>query len=65
MTAGRAREGRAARRGAAVESPPLPGDADVLALAHRDWLYHHLLVTGDADLATSFRQAAMGPGVIP
>ena len=24
----------------------------MLALAHPDWLYHHLTVTGDADLVT-------------
>ncbi len=39
--------------------------ADVLALPHPDWLYHHLLVTGDADLVTLFRHAAAGPGAIP
>jgi len=38
---------------------------EVLALAHPDWLYHHLRVTGDADQIAAFRVAAAGAGVIP
>ena len=63
MTAGMgAGEGRARRADAQT---PASGDADVLAPAHPDWLYQHLLVTGDADLVTLFRHAAAGPGAIP
>ena len=62
MTASRAGEGRA---GEAAAGSPAPDDADVLALAHPDWLYHHLTVNGDADLVTLFRRAARGPGAIP
>ncbi len=51
MTAGQAGQGRA--QGAGAAEPPASGDGDdVLALAHPDWLYHHLTVTGDADLDT-------------
>ena len=64
MTAAGAGQGRADAIADAVGSPA-PDGADVLALAHADWLYHHLLVTGDADLVTLFRQAAAGPGAIP
>ena len=64
MTARRAGQGRAQGAGAA-EPPPSGDGGDVLALAHPDWLYHHVLVAGDADLVTLFRQAATGPGVIP
>jgi hypothetical protein len=39
--------------------------ADVLALPHPDWLYHHLRVTGEADAVAAFRTAAAGAGVIP
>ena len=35
------------------------------ALAHPDWLYHHLRVTGDPAKVVAFRAAAAGPGVIP
>ncbi len=55
-------QGRARESGAA---PSASDDADVLALAHPDWLYHHFVVTGDADLVTLFRHAARGPGAIP
>jgi hypothetical protein len=64
VTAARAGQGRADAIADAVGSPA-PDGADVLALAHPDWLYHHLLVTGDADLVTLFRHAAAGPGAIP
>ncbi len=66
MSTGRAGQGRAGRADAA-DAPAAGdgGDGDVLALAHPDWLYHHLLVTGDADLVTLFRHAAAGPGAIP
>ena len=47
-------------------APPAAPDGDeVLALPYPDWLYHHLAVTGDADLVTVFRHAAAGPGAIP
>jgi hypothetical protein len=47
VTAARAGQGRA---GAADAGAPAAGGAgDVLALAHPDWLYHHLTITGDAD----------------
>ncbi len=36
-----------------------------LALAHADWLYHHLWVRGDADEVAAFRAAAAGAGIIP
>ena len=63
MTVGRAGQGRAAPAAAAL---PAESDGDeALALPHPDWLYHHLTVTGDADLVTLFRQAARGPGAIP
>jgi hypothetical protein len=52
-------------RGPAGDDPPAADDGDVLAPPHPDWLYHHLLVTGDADLVTLFRHAAAGPGAIP
>jgi len=39
--------------------------AEVLALPHPDWLYHHLRVTGEADAVAAFRTAAAGAGVIP
>jgi hypothetical protein len=44
-------------------SPSL--DAEVLALPHPDWLYHHLRVTGEPAIVAAFRTAAAGPGVIP
>jgi hypothetical protein len=57
-------QGRARR--ADAEAPSAGADeADVLALPHPDWLYHHLVITGDADLVTLFRHAAAGPGAIP
>ncbi len=62
MTVARAGQGRAAGRDGL---PSATDDADVLAMPHPDWLYHHLTVTGDADLVTLFRQAARGPGAIP
>jgi hypothetical protein len=37
----------------------------VLTLAHPDWLYHHLTVTGEAGEVAAFRAAAAGAGVIP
>jgi hypothetical protein len=36
-----------------------------LRLAHTDWLYHHLEVTGPADQVARFAQAAAGGGIIP
>ena len=39
--------------------------AEVLALPHPDWIYHHLRVTGDAAALVGFRSAATGAGVIP
>ena len=39
--------------------------AEVLALPHPDWLYHHLHVTGDPGEVAAFRAAAAGAGVIP
>ena len=39
--------------------------AEILALPHPDWLYHHLRVTGEADMVAAFRAAAAGAGVIP
>jgi hypothetical protein len=45
-------------------SGPAP-DAEVLAMPHPDWLYHHLRVTGDPAEVAAFRVAAAGPGVIP
>ena len=66
MTAARAGRGRAARIDDAAGAPAVGDDSgDVLALAHPDWLYHHLSIAGDADLVTLFRQAAAGPGAIP
>jgi hypothetical protein len=38
---------------------------EILALAHTDWLYHHLRVSGVPDQVAAFRQAAAGAGVIP
>ena len=63
MTAARAGQGRA--EAADAGAPAAGGAGDVLALGHPDWLYHHLTITGDADLVTLFRQAAAGPGAIP
>jgi hypothetical protein len=40
-------------------------DTEVLALAHADWLYHHLRVSGAPEQVAAFRQAAAGAGVIP
>ena len=66
MTTGRAGPGRAEAADAAAGAAAAGDDGgDVLALAHPDWLYHHLSITGDADLVTLFRQAAAGPGAIP
>ena len=45
-------------------SGPAP-KAEVLALPHPDWLYHHLRVSGDPAEVAAFRAAAAGPGVIP
>ncbi|MCO6417953.1 hypothetical protein JYK14_17555 [Siccirubricoccus sp. KC 17139] len=39
--------------------------ADILALPHPDWLYHHLRVTGAPEAVAAFRQAASGAGIIP
>jgi hypothetical protein len=36
-----------------------------LRLAHPDWLYHHLAITGPAPAVASFRSAAAGAGIIP
>jgi hypothetical protein len=60
------RAGQARAEAADAAEPPASGDGDdLLALAHPDWLYHHVLVAGDADLVTLFRHAAAGPGAIP
>lgn len=40
-------------------------DELVLALPQPDWLFHHLSVTGPADEITRFREAALGPGILP
>jgi hypothetical protein len=50
--------------GAGEGSGPAP-EAEVLALPHPDWLYHHLRVTGDPAAVAAFRAAAAGPGLIP
>jgi hypothetical protein len=65
VTVARAGQGRAEQAGAEVPAVGDNDDADVLALPHPDWLYHHLGITGEADLVTLFRQAATGPGAIP
>ncbi|MDO9712713.1 hypothetical protein [Paracraurococcus lichenis] len=49
----------------AGEGSELSPVAEVLALPHPDWLYHHLRVTGDPAAVAAFRAAAAGPGVIP
>jgi hypothetical protein len=36
-----------------------------LAPAQTDWIYHHLLVRGDAEAVAGFRAAAAGAGIIP
>lgn len=36
-----------------------------LALAHPDWLYHELTVSGDGRALGEFREAARGAGVVP
>ena len=41
------------------------GSGEVLRLANPDWLYHHLAITGPAEVLARFRAAAAGPGVIP
>jgi hypothetical protein len=38
---------------------------DVLALAHTDWLFHHLEIRGPAADLQAFRLAACGAGTIP
>jgi hypothetical protein len=63
VTAARAGQGRAAA--AIVAGSPVADNTDVLALPHPDWLYHHLVIAGDADLVTLFRHAARGSGAIP
>ena len=40
-------------------------DAEVLALPHTDWLYHHFRVTGGHADVAALRAAAAGAGVIP
>ncbi len=52
------RSGEAAGDGAGQGAAPL-------ALAHTDWLYHRLTVTGPADGVAAFREGAAGAGVIP
>jgi len=56
VTAARRRAGEG--RGRAGYDPPAADDGDVLAPPHPDWLYHHLSVTGDADLVIPARFAA-------
>jgi hypothetical protein len=48
--------------------PPDPGRTDhgaPLRLAHTDWLYHRLQVTGPAADLDGFRRAAAGAGTVP
>ena len=40
---------------------PLPA----VALAHPDWLFHHLRIEGPAEAVAAFRAAASGAGVVP
>ena len=65
MTPGARNRAGQGRAGEADAEALARDDGDVLALAHPDWLHHHLRITGDADLVTLFRHAAAGPGAIP
>jgi len=50
----------------ALETPtPAPTARPALALAHSDWHFHHLRVSGPAAQVTAFRREAAGAGVIP
>ncbi len=48
-----------------IAGPAGDRPAEILALPHPDWLYHHLHVAGDAAAVTRFRAAAAGAGVVP
>jgi hypothetical protein len=52
-------------RAAVADDRAGEGAADLLALPHPDWLYHHLRVTGDPGEVTACRTAGAGAGVIP
>ena len=45
--------------------PPAQATGDVQALAHPDWLWHRLTVSGDIDQLWAFQRAAAGAGVTP
>jgi hypothetical protein len=49
----------------AGEGGPSGQPAEVLALPHPDWLYHHLRVSGAPAEVAAFRSAAAGAGAIP
>ena len=55
-----------AETGATMGAPEGLGQSgSLLRLAHPDWLYHHLAITGPAQAVASFRNAAAGAGIIP
>ena len=51
--------------GRAGEGSGSAPEAEVPALPHPDWLYHHLRMTGAPEAVAAFRAAAAGAGVIP
>jgi hypothetical protein len=53
------------RPGPGADPEAVPAQAAPLRLAHADWLYHRLTVTGPADGVATFSRAAAGAGVIP
>jgi hypothetical protein len=53
------------RPGPGADTQAVLAQAAPLRLAHTDWLYHHLTVTGPADGVATFARAAAGAGVIP
>ena len=53
------------RPGPGADTQAVLAQAAPLRLAHTDWLYHHLTVTGPAAGVATFARAAAGAGVIP
>ena len=53
------------RPGPGADTQAAPTQAAPLRLAHPDWLFHRLTVTGPADRVAALQGAAAGAGVIP
>ena len=53
------------RPGPGADTQAAPAQAAPLRLAHPDWLFHRLTVTGPADRVAALQGAAAGAGVIP